>query len=164
MKNQIALINLQSVTSFVIFFLFILRSASNYSLLKNENLNSTREINKMLYTKLHSNETIITCKNHCSFHGYCSEGICFCKPGYTGEDCSIKLEKSNLCINNCSVNGRCDQGLCLCNKNFGGVDCSLSKNLIKQESIAKMIVDTENVSTEFAYATKTTPAKIVQSV
>ncbi len=28
------------------------------------------------------------CKGDCSDNGYCSEGVCFCKPGYTGEDCS----------------------------------------------------------------------------
>jgi hypothetical protein len=67
------------------------------------------------------------CKNHCSFRGYCLDGICYCKQGFIGDDCS-KLSYPVYCLNNCTNNGICnDEGLCVCNEGFIGVDCSISK-------------------------------------
>ncbi len=63
----------------------------------------------------------LSCLNDCSFNGYCAEGVCHCKPGFDGEDCS----KSH-CPNNCSGNGECLDGICNCHKDFGGPGCNIS--------------------------------------
>ena len=51
-------------------------------------------------------------------------GKCDCKEGFTGDDCSITIDK---CVNNkCSPNGTCNNstGNCVCNEGFTGDDCS----------------------------------------
>lgn len=33
-------------------------------------------------------ESLSECENSCTFNGICVNKECFCKPGFTGEDCS----------------------------------------------------------------------------
>ncbi len=93
------------------------------------------EVRTLLSRSIFNQSKSASCKNHCSFHGYCSEGICYCKPGYTGDDCGIDTKFNTefnqteiSCFNNCSGNGICEEGQCNCNKDYGGVDCSLRIN------------------------------------
>ncbi|CAG9335039.1 unnamed protein product [Blepharisma stoltei] len=65
----------------------------------------------------------IPCPRNCSSssHGTCQEnGLCKCKTGWRGDDCSMKP-----CINDCSGNGICTpKGECICNSGYTGPDCS----------------------------------------
>lgn len=97
-------------------------------------------INHKNYTnivvKLDNKDIKVFCKNHCSFHGYCLEGTCYCKPGYTGDDCSHILisEKNSECFNNCNNNGKCnDDSVCICKEGFSGIDCSIKVDCGKDE-------------------------------
>ena len=129
MKNQFLFSNV------VMFFAFII--LCNYSILaqsKNITKSSKKEVDKMtnkLFKNFDKNITNITihindidlkifCKNHCSFQGYCLEAICFCKPGFTGEDCSRTTSEVS-CLNNCNNNGECSQeGQCICKEGYQG--------------------------------------------
>lgn len=75
------------------------------------------------------------CFNNCSNNGVCEMGACFCRPGWTGSDCSSPLCPGSFCysdsltLNNscvfCSGNGLCSSlGECKCNSGYTGPDCS----------------------------------------
>jgi len=64
-----------------------------------------------------------TCPNSCSGNGVCSEGVCFCNPGWENADCSLAI----TCPNACSSNGICQYGRCYCDANHEGADCSQPK-------------------------------------
>lgn len=72
------------------------------------------------------------CKNDCSDHGFCLDNMCYCIPGFYGEDCSLSNKK---CINNCSEKGECVNGICICQDNYGGIDCSVSIKYINQRKM-----------------------------
>lgn len=83
------------------------------------------------------------CPNRCSSRGNCTEdGICNCKPGYFGVDCSL-----TPCPNNCGQNvdpqsrrGYCDfeAARCICDPRFYGSDCSQVKT-----GLAPIVVTTD---------------------
>lgn len=100
--------------------LFNFHNSTNVTKLKNFN-NLTLSVNDM--------NIKIFCKDHCNFQGYCLEGICFCKPGFSGDSCGTVIDASDLsCLNNCNNNGVCDDfGKCKCHEGYSGLDCSISK-------------------------------------
>jgi hypothetical protein len=67
---------------------------------------------------------VLRCTKDCNDAGYCHNGTCFCKPGFSGIDCSI-----TECLNNCNSQGYCENGLCKCYPGFTGLDCSQPKCL-----------------------------------
>jgi len=68
-----------------------------------------------------------SCSNDCSDKGYCFKGICFCIPGYIGDDCSVSESPiKKACPNDCYRNGNCQDGICSCYSGWGGIDCSSS--------------------------------------
>ncbi len=80
--------------------------------------------------------SISGCPGHCNGNGLCSGAICFCSPGFTGDDCSALScsdekntktspgEMSDSTTDSCSGHGKCTAGRCVCNAPFGGYDCS----------------------------------------
>ena len=60
------------------------------------------------------------CPNDCSYHGYCNNGTCACKIGFSGVDCS-----EGGCPNSCSGHGACEGGKCLCAAGWEAADCSV---------------------------------------
>ncbi|KAN0026041.1 hypothetical protein ACTFIV_007021 [Dictyostelium citrinum] len=73
------------------------------------------------------------CLNNCSNQGSCHNGICQCKNGYYGFDCSISnpqgsIENPMYCPNGCSGNGVCTQSGCICDYGFFGDGCQFTKN------------------------------------
>jgi len=68
--------------------------------------------------------TEATCPNNCNTHGVCANGMCFCNPGHTGEDCGVAV----TCPNDCSAHGICKYGQCWCGPNYVGDDCSVFTN------------------------------------
>ena len=78
-----------------------------------------------------SNNTMNTsnlfCKNHCNLNGYCFEGKCYCKPNFSGDDCSIPRSDCLTCIN-----GDCIDGECVCKEGFSGLDCSISNKYLQR--------------------------------
>jgi hypothetical protein len=144
--------NKNSLNYFVFFLLFLL--IINYSLSSKSYFNSVektkREILKIteklfnfhnttnitniknlnnLTVSIHDMDIKIFCKDHCNFQGYCLQGICFCKPGFSGESCGTVINSTDItCLNNCNNNGECeDFGICKCNEGYSGIDCSISK-------------------------------------
>ena len=56
--------------------------------------------------------SVVHCPNGCFHHGECVGAVCFCYPGWTGEDCS-KFHCHDL--HNCSGNGECmGPNVCKC--------------------------------------------------
>ena len=56
--------------------------------------------------------SVVHCPNGCFHHGECLGAVCFCYPGWTGEDCS-KFHCHDL--HNCSGNGECmGPNVCKC--------------------------------------------------
>ncbi len=158
MKDQTSLIIIPLILFFIITSsvkLYKIPLINNASA-KKKNTSLTNAINRIELNKLISKGNRInlisslSCKNHCSYQGYCAEGICYCKPGYSGDDCSIdntffknnfennsssfiispyiKKNTSHDCFNNCSGNGTCEDHKCICKKDYGGVDCSIRIN------------------------------------
>ena len=78
-----------------------------------------------------------SCANDCSGNGQCELSVCACKPGFTGNDCSIRkcpgsfcyFDSSSLnqyCVE-CSSNGVCGgDGSCQCESGWTGADCSMA--------------------------------------
>merc|ERR1711907_131106 len=71
------------------------------------------------------------CPRDCSGKGACSGSPmfkCTCQSGFTGDDCSEKVQ----CINDCSKHGECTLfnkeksvvAKCVCEYGYGGLDCS----------------------------------------
>ena len=54
--------------------------------------------------------------------GYCLNATCVCYPGFSGDDCSLRL-----CPQDCSGRGQCHQGKCKCHANFTGAACDRSR-------------------------------------
>ena len=81
-------------------------------------------------TKEPPNETTTSTTSPCGTgqchknNGTCVAGVCVCRPGFTGSDCSA-LNKCGTGTT-CSGHGRCDPatGLCLCYSGYSGSDCS----------------------------------------
>ncbi|XP_076822090.1 tenascin-N-like [Clavelina lepadiformis] len=60
------------------------------------------------------------CPNNCSSNGKCTDGLCNCKRGFDGNDCS-----NSRCLNACSGHGTCNKhGKCRCWGQWVGSDCS----------------------------------------
>ena len=59
------------------------------------------------------------CPRDCMGNGRCSRGLCQCKAGYSGRDCSV------TCLNRCSGHGDCLNGTCYCAAGWQGDDCGL---------------------------------------
>jgi hypothetical protein len=70
------------------------------------------------YNKTHIGEHVDW--SPCSGNGICKYGMCFCFPGFKGEDCS----KKEVCKNDCSMKGICVEGKCVCNNKSKKDDCS----------------------------------------
>ena len=62
-------------------------------------------------------------------NGRCSGGLCQCKAGYSGRDCSV------TCPNRCSGHGDCLNGTCYCVAGWQGDDCGLIHALIGLHAI-----------------------------
>lgn len=57
----------------------------------------------------------------CSGNGVCGpKGRCFCRPGFTAADCSIRT-----CPGGCSGNGFCNRGKCRCDAGWTGDNCEV---------------------------------------
>ena len=57
----------------------------------------------------------------CGSNGYCTNGLCVCKPGYSGARCQYY---DDPCLGiYCSGNGVCVNGKCSCNRGYSGVSC-----------------------------------------
>nr|CAB3267154.1 tenascin-R-like [Phallusia mammillata] len=94
------------------------------------------------------------CPLNCSGNGACVDGLCKCRPGFIGKDCSKSrcpnacsghgncdkhgkckcwgkwTEKDcseRACTKDCNGNGVCQNGKCICNKDYTGRDCSVAK-------------------------------------
>ncbi|XP_022808829.1 uncharacterized protein LOC111345812 [Stylophora pistillata] len=67
---------------------------------------------------------VIHCPNSCFHNGDCIGAICFCYPGWTGEDCS-KFDCHDL--HDCSGNGECmGPNVCKCYPGYLGLGCTYS--------------------------------------
>ena len=103
--------------------------SNNFTKIFNFDHNYTNIIIKIDNTL--NSELKLFCKNHCSFRGYCLDGKCYCKPLYTGDDCSKLNHPVSCSEGNCSNNGVCnDEGICICKEGFDGYDCSISKYFV----------------------------------
>merc|ERR1712216_117403 len=60
-----------------------------------------------------------TCDTDCSGHGYCYNGTCYCRPGWTGMDCATAT-----CMNACNYHGTCINMTCQCDEGWTYLDCS----------------------------------------
>ena len=63
------------------------------------------------------------CPRHCSSHGVCQHGECFCDPGYGGADCGDELRCPVSNGRVCSARGLCVDGACVCVAGVGGAAC-----------------------------------------
>ncbi len=61
----------------------------------------------------------------CGEHGYCKDGVCVCRDGYTGEFC----DEVDPCLEiDCGENGTCEDGICECDTGFVGDNCEVDIN------------------------------------
>lgn len=62
----------------------------------------------------------------CNGHGFCAEGICLCKKGWKGADCSETDNEALQCLPDCSGHGAFDleTQTCQCEPMWSGDDCS----------------------------------------
>ncbi|XP_061370658.1 uncharacterized protein LOC133313319 isoform X2 [Gastrolobium bilobum] len=78
-----------------------------------------------------------SCPSNCTGNGIClSNGICECKTGYTGIDCST------VCDEQCSLHGGvCDNGVCefRCS-DYAGYTCQNSSMLLSSLSVCKKVL------------------------
>ncbi|XP_028967535.1 teneurin-m [Galendromus occidentalis] len=65
----------------------------------------------------------------CSGHGVCSAGLCHCKIGWRGQNCSDPDDRLNRCFPDCSQHGVYDLETekCICFDHWAGSDCSRAK-------------------------------------
>uniref|UniRef100_A0A8C9M317 Tenascin XB n=1 Tax=Panthera tigris altaica TaxID=74533 RepID=A0A8C9M317_PANTA len=54
--------------------------------------------------------------------GRCENGVCVCRAGFSGDDCSLRS-----CPRGCSQRGRCEDGRCVCDDGYSGEDCSVRR-------------------------------------
>ncbi|KAL4499312.1 hypothetical protein ABPG72_006898 [Tetrahymena utriculariae] len=72
----------------------ITESINQESDLSEQDLSKSEEIAKLIHMALKANQkqeqvsNLSDCENSCSFNGVCYQQECYCKPGFTGEDCS----------------------------------------------------------------------------
>lgn len=62
----------------------------------------------------------------CSGHGFCADGVCLCKKGWKGADCSETDNEALQCLPDCSGHGTFDleTQTCNCEPMWSGEDCS----------------------------------------
>lgn len=62
----------------------------------------------------------------CSDHGVCVSGMCICRKGWKGNDCSDPDTDALRCLPDCSGHGQFDLELqkCVCDEKWIGPDCS----------------------------------------
>lgn len=67
----------------------------------------------------------------CSDHGVCVSGMCICRKGWKGNDCSDPDTDALRCLPDCSGHGQFDLELqkCVCDEKWIGPDCSQGNNL-----------------------------------
>lgn len=71
------------------------------------------------------------CGTHgCNGRGTCSDGVCFCDLGYTGEHC----ERVAKCPADCNHRGFCFRGECKCFTGYDGLSC---EKVVKDNSCPK---------------------------
>ncbi|OQR66691.1 teneurin-3-like [Tropilaelaps mercedesae] len=65
----------------------------------------------------------------CSSHGVCSAGLCHCKIGWRGQNCSEPDDRLNRCFPDCSQHGVYDLEAekCVCFDHWTSSDCSRAK-------------------------------------
>ena len=62
------------------------------------------------------------CADNCNNHGVCTNGKCYCQPGWSGDTCQNQAN-ANPCADNCSNHGVCKNGKCYCHPGFTGQNC-----------------------------------------
>ena len=62
----------------------------------------------------------------CNEHGFCVDGVCLCKKGWKGLDCSQVDSDAMQCLPDCSNQGTFSLELhkCVCTEGWTGEDCS----------------------------------------
>lgn len=72
----------------------------------------------------------------CGSHGFCVDGLCACSDGYTGANCTVKLQSCHPAARRCGNNGVYQNGLCACTDGFMGTFCMTSPSrLVGSESL-----------------------------
>ena len=66
------------------------------------------------------------CPKACNGHGQCFGGVCTCRYGYSGIDCSKLDLGATLCPNNCGSHGTCMLDECFCEPGFIGAACNVT--------------------------------------
>ena len=72
----------------------------------------------------------VSCRDpSCGSNGWCVDGVCICKAGWKGTNCTEIDEKVFTCLPDCSGNGIYDlhSSSCLCNDFWSGSDCSIAR-------------------------------------
>lgn len=64
--------------------------------------------------------TTLICPNNCGDHGSCTSKGCQCHSGYSGNDCSMKMQ----CIQKCNEHSYCTKNaICACYPGWSGENC-----------------------------------------
>ena len=76
----------------------------------------------------------------CGGHGFCVDGSCVCRQGWTGPDCSQTDHEARQCLPDCSGHGEFDLETqqCRCRGQWTGKDCSKGKSTRPLENLCRL--------------------------